>query len=244
MNNGNSSKQVLLSVLGIAVLVIAVVGVSFAFFTYSHTGDNQLLTTGSIFFQFLDGQEIVLTNQFPISDSAGETLNNVSGAKNVMTFSIVGYTTGDPIPFQIKAVSGDAPASIKVDGVNDMESRTPLEDDEIKILLTEKTSSSLTKNYTDKVGAVVKKVSEIQSGKGLTDGIVLADGSIKAKTKETQETDTFELRMWIANDVTFGEDETGSKGDNDYTNAEFAKKYYALKIQVVAGDAVTPVSQP
>ena len=36
--NGNSSKQVLLSVLGIAILVVAVVGVSFAFFSYTKTG--------------------------------------------------------------------------------------------------------------------------------------------------------------------------------------------------------------
>lgn len=68
--NGNSSKQVLLSVLGIAVLVVAVVGVSFAFFTYSKAGTkNNTLTTGSIFFNFTEGQAITLTNQFPISDS-------------------------------------------------------------------------------------------------------------------------------------------------------------------------------
>ena len=68
--NENSSKQVLLSVIGIAVLVVAVVGVSFAFFTYSKGGTkNNTLTTGSIFFDFTDGNAINLTNQFPMADS-------------------------------------------------------------------------------------------------------------------------------------------------------------------------------
>ena len=58
--NENSSKQVLLSVLGIAVLVVAVVGVSFAFFTYSKTGEkNNTLTTGNIFFNFTNIQYIM-----------------------------------------------------------------------------------------------------------------------------------------------------------------------------------------
>ena len=33
MNNNNSSKQILLSVLGVAILVVAVVGISFAAFS-------------------------------------------------------------------------------------------------------------------------------------------------------------------------------------------------------------------
>ena len=223
MNNGNSSKQVLLSVLGIAVLVIAVVGVSFAFFTYSSTGKNQLLTTGSIFFQFLDGDEITLTNQFPVPDSTGLAYSKQDGAKDVMSFSIKGHTTGDPIPFKIKAVPGDKPESL--DGVADIGTRDLLEDEDIKINLKETTSTaSLTQNYAS--GAT--KVSTLGS---LASGIVLAEGQIDA-ADGADETDTFELRMWISNDVTFG----NGQGDK-YTGDEFASKYYALKIQVVAGDA-------
>ena len=235
MNNGNSSKQVLLSVLGIAVLVIAVVGVSFAFFTYSHTGDNQLITTGSIYFKFLDGQEINLTNQFPVDDTTGKAFSKQSDAKNVMDFSIVGYTTGDPIPFKIKAVSGDEADTLatkpEAGEMSDIASRTLLDDEDIKIYLTETTeAASLTSN---KASSPVL----VSSLGTLSDGIELASGTIKAKGKDAQETDTFELRMWISNTVTFGEDESGAKGDNKYTNEEFANKYYALKIQVVAGDA-------
>ena len=53
MNNDNvrdnSSKQILLSVLGVAILVVAVVGVSFAAFTFTGTGTKEnRITTGTI----------------------------------------------------------------------------------------------------------------------------------------------------------------------------------------------------
>ena len=36
----DSSKKILLSVLGVAILIVAVVGVSFAAFTFSRTGEK------------------------------------------------------------------------------------------------------------------------------------------------------------------------------------------------------------
>lgn len=51
----NNSKQVLFSIIGVAILIVAVVGVSFAFFTYSRTGTtNNFITTGKITFNFDD----------------------------------------------------------------------------------------------------------------------------------------------------------------------------------------------
>src|SRR5574344_200258 len=90
--NENSSKQVLLSVIGIAVLVVAVVGVSFAFFTYSKAGDtNNTLTTGSIFFNFTEGTDITLEDQFPMTNSEGLALTNAGGQTGALTFNVLGY---------------------------------------------------------------------------------------------------------------------------------------------------------
>ena len=50
MSNSNSSKQILLSVIGVAILVVAVVGVSFAFFSYTKTGSQtNTIQTGQIY---------------------------------------------------------------------------------------------------------------------------------------------------------------------------------------------------
>ena len=57
MNNSNQSKQILLSVIGVAILVVAVVGVSFAFFNYTRTGAANQVSTGKIkFVSVTDGK--------------------------------------------------------------------------------------------------------------------------------------------------------------------------------------------
>ena len=91
--NNNSSKQILLSVIGVAILVIAVVGVSFAFFSYIYNGENaNTIETGTIVFQASDSV-INLTNQFP------QDAINASKA----TVSVSGNTTYENgIDFQVR----------------------------------------------------------------------------------------------------------------------------------------------
>ena len=78
---GNNSKQVLLSVLGVAILVVAVVGVSFAAFSYSKTGEKvNTITTGTITMSYSETTNgINLTNALPMTDGVGmalkETIN-------------------------------------------------------------------------------------------------------------------------------------------------------------------------
>ena len=84
--NNNSSKQILLSVIGVAILVIAVVGVSFAFFSYSKTGEtNNVITTGSISFAYNENNNIVGSDGIiPISPDnvVPQSLNNSINLEN------------------------------------------------------------------------------------------------------------------------------------------------------------------
>ena len=196
--NENSSKQVLLSVIGIAVLVVAVVGVSFAFFTYSKGGtENNTLTTGSIFFDFTEGNRINLTNQFPMADSAGEALTT---AKNgALEFTVKGYDTSKKgIAYTVYAVPGDP-----------VDTKTRFKDSEIKLNLST-TATGVTNHYSTS-----KAVGEDGS---LTSGIVLATGKITANSSATQQDDAYILRMWISDTVTIGEGKT-------YTTAAFGNLY-------------------
>ena len=214
--NGNSSKQVLLSVLGIAVLVVAVVGVSFAFFTYSKAGtQNNTLTTGSIFFNFTEGQAITLTNQFPISDSKGSTLSPSGGDNAVLTFNIVGYDgSGTGIDYTITANQGDPIAE-----------KTRFKDSEIKLLLT--APDTATNNFeTAKV---------VGADGSLATGVTLATGKITATDSDSQQTDTYTLRMWITEDVvSIDDNDTPADGDSVYTSTEFGNLYYSLRLKVDA----------
>ena len=213
--NENSSKQVLLSVIGIAVLVVAVVGVSFAFFTYSKTGTaNNTLTTGSIFFDFTDGNAINLTNQFPMADSEGEALT--TDAHGALTFNVKGYdTSGKGIEYTVYAFPGDPVGT-----------RDRFKDSEIKLNLST-TATGVTNNFSTS-----KAVGEDGS---LTSGIVLATGKITANSSATQQDDAYTLRMWISDTVTIGEGKT-------YTTAAFGNLYYSLRLKVVA--ATTGTTQP
>ena len=78
--NNNSSKQVLLSVIGVAILVVAVVGVSFAFFSYTRTGGANVVETGTIVFT-ASTTEMTLENQFPTTQANAKTATvKVSGS--------------------------------------------------------------------------------------------------------------------------------------------------------------------
>ena len=207
--NENSSKQVLLSVLGIAVLVVAVVGVSFAFFTYSKNGtSNNTLTTGSIFFNFIEGNAINLTNQFPKDNTAGMALTTAQNG--ALEFSVVGYdTSGKGIDYTITAIEGNAETG-----------KTRFKDSEIKLYLTG--ASATTNNYS--TPAVVGAAGS------LANGVTLAKGKITANAQATQQEDEYVLRMWIASDVvSLDEQETSNDGDSVYNSEEFGNMYYSLK---------------
>ena len=83
----NVSKQVLLSVIGVAILVIAVVGVSFAL--YIDLNYDNLASPGSLFVQFEDDKKTIeLTNSMPVSMEQGRN------SENKVTFKLNGTTDG------------------------------------------------------------------------------------------------------------------------------------------------------
>ena len=227
--NGNSSKQVLLSVLGIAVLVIAVVGVSFAFFSYSRNGTtNNTLSTGSVIFQFTEGTAIKLSNQFPIPDSQGASLtSSVSGDNPTLTFHAIGYdgsTKG--ITYTITAYEGTA-----------VEGKTArLNDSGIKLYLDATgATGNLTNHYSTSTGTAVGIDGSLASG------VELGTGRITATSSATQQDDTYVLHMWISDSVvSINESETAGDGDNVYTAAEFANLYYSLRLKMDAVTTTTP----
>ena len=79
MEQSDRSKKVLLSVIGVAILVVAVVGVSFAFFNYTRTGSPNQVGTGTIHFNSTQSLNNV-TNVFPISKATAQAATSASHA--------------------------------------------------------------------------------------------------------------------------------------------------------------------
>ena len=85
MSNSNSSKQVLLSVIGIAIVIVTIVGVAFAFFNYTRTGTSNTIRVGRISFVSKNEETITLNNLFPIDPSNTSDMNDNT---KVGTYSI------------------------------------------------------------------------------------------------------------------------------------------------------------
>ena len=81
-------KHKKLSIIGFAILLVALLGGTYAFFNYTRTGTANNIRTGRIYFNTTQGEELNLTNVFPMKSSEAESANLDS-----VTVGIVGDTT-------------------------------------------------------------------------------------------------------------------------------------------------------
>ena len=223
----NNSKQAVLSIVGIAVLVIAVVGVSFAFFTYSKTGTtNNVITTGSIAFEFTETSNgLSLTDQFPQSDAEGKS-------NPTFNFTVTGTvpTTMQPINYNVYAIKGDVPT---VEGKSYTETNR-LKNSEINFYAT--TNGGTIKGGYDTAtapdyGAVV--TSDIDSSTGL----LIASGTIPANNSEV--THSYAITMWVNDSVTISDTDNATYcastcAAGNAGKATYSDLFYSFKIRVDA----------
>ena len=178
-NSSNSSKQILISILGVAILIVAVVGISFAAFTYARTGTTtNTITTGTITMGYTEPTNgINLTDALPITDAAGKAL---SGDNNTFDFTVTATIAGTTtINYAITAVKGDG---------------STVADNGIKVYLTDQNDAEVL--APTKVTALSKTASSNAAG-APADQYVLKTGTYKAVGTTTE---NYRLRMWVADD--------------------------------------------
>ena len=205
MEERNNSKQVLLSVIGIAVLVIAVIGVSFAFFSYVRTGSsNNLITTGQIYMNFEEENAINITNQFPMLDSEALTAilkgrdangDEITSEVAYLNFTVTGYysaSTGG-IDYQVYALAGDP-------GTAPHNNR--FANSEISVFLTRAESSQgTTYNPTT---TLLNNPTPVNDAVDTTTGWQIATGRIKSGTTSgtgNNQVDSYTLAMFVNDTV-------------------------------------------
>ena len=93
MDNSKQSKQVLLSVIGVAILVVAVVGVSFAFFNYTRAGRENSVSTGKIWFTSTQTNAMTIADFFPGANNGTTVQVHIEG----------GTTYTDGLTYRLRA---------------------------------------------------------------------------------------------------------------------------------------------
>lgn len=177
----NNSKEVLLSVLGVAILVVVVVGVSFAAFNFSQSGDvENNITTGTINMTYSEPENgINLVNALPMSDEQGMLL---SGNNQYFDFTIDTTINGSgstTINYAITAVKGDS----------------TVDDSAIKVYLTSMD------NTADSEILAPTKISELSVTTGSENyqapsgEFILTTGTLTNSVSHS-----YRLRMWVADD--------------------------------------------
>ncbi len=182
MKENNSSKQILLSVLGVAILVVAVVGVSFAAFSYTKEGEtvNQI-TTGTITMNYSDVTNgIDINDAMPMSDTSGKALADEN----------------QYFDFKVSAtIAGNATINYAITASKEADSTLP--DSGVKVYLTSASGATADANVekdATKVSALDKTVANNAAGAPV-DQYILKTGTITA-----DEETTYRLRMWVASD--------------------------------------------
>ena len=176
----SNSKQILLSVLGVAILVVAVVGVSFAAFSYTQTGQYEnKITTGAINMSYSNPTNgIDITDAQPVSDATGKAY---SEENEYFDFSVSATITGTAtINWVITATTTPA---------------ATLTDDYVKVYLTDKGASNDQDNQilAPTIVSSLDKTEADNDASAPEDEYILHSGSYS-----TTSTDNYRLRMWIA----------------------------------------------
>ena len=175
-DNNNNSKQVLLSVLGVAILVVAVVGVSFAAFTYSKTGERvNTITTGTITMSYSEPVNgINLVDALPITDESGKKLNG----------------TNEYFDFTVSAdIAGTTTINYAITATKESDSTIP--DTGVKVYLTDMDGTADTQIIAPTLVSGLPKTSSDQSG-APDDQYKLTSNTFNASSSHA-----YRLRMWV-----------------------------------------------
>ncbi len=180
-----TSKQVLLSVLGVAILIVAVVGISFAAFTYSSEGQKEnTISTGTVTMSYTeDTNGIEIQNAIPMTEDDGKKLN---GTNNVFDFTVSA------------TIKGKTTINYGVFAVKKTEDCT-IPDSNIRLYLEESNDKSTGYEQVAAPAAFTANAEDNEFG-APTGTMKLASGSFTNSNTNGEQvvlTKYYRLRMWV-----------------------------------------------
>lgn len=225
----NNKKTLILSIIGILVLVIAVVGVSFAMYSFSGTGTKQnVITTGTVSMSFSEGSNnFTLQNKYPMSDAKG-----ISQTDNKATFGVTGTWASSTLTINYDL------------GITNISPDTTLTEDYIKVALLGSDGTvivgatdgegNLTAGVTIASLKTVKGPNNLITTYGLTGGTISTSGATDSYTILAYVADTYNLPTDKANTTT----DNGGTASRDLTSKKTtASEEFSFKVGVKAAQA-------
>ena len=178
----DNSRKVFLSVLGVAILLVAVVGVSFALYSTGATGKDNSISTGTITMSYTEPDNgILLENALPISDAAGKQL---TGPGKVFTFTVATTASGTvTVPYEINITKVGT---------------STLADSAVAVYLTKGTIPTEEEVVAKKLMSAV--VLDSNKSARRKDAYKLYETSVayeNGQVKTGEETTTYNLRIWV-----------------------------------------------
>ena len=87
-----NKKKIILPIVIVLLMIIGVIGITYAFFNYTRTWLANTISVGRIYFNHEQGNTITLENVFPISSEQAQ--NDTVNAKT-LSISVIGDTDYD-----------------------------------------------------------------------------------------------------------------------------------------------------
>lgn len=207
-----NKKTLLFSVLGVILLLVVVIGVSYAMYTFSAKGSkvNQI-TTGTISLSYAETSQVTLTNAYPSTDATGSAVTG-----HDLVFKVTGSITGSTSVKYDLALANITPGAT---------------------LTAEHVKFNLKKGDRYIIGEANSGVTVASRAtqSGTLIGAYLLDTDTLTSTKTGA---TYTLRAWVADTYNLkqGENTTTTEGDKTtQTNASTAETFkFGVAIKAAA----------
>ena len=177
----DDSKQVLLSVFGVALLIVAIVGISYAIFVFSAKSrvDNTV-RSGGITFEYLEGDSVIdINDALPVSDEVG--VKQTKSFDFQVSSAIRGNTT---VFYEVRA------KSLTVDN--------KIDNQYVKIYLEKKDGGDFSTVLSPTTFRENSNTS-LTSISVVTNTMLLYSGKFSGKKAATTNySDEFRLKMWLS----------------------------------------------
>ena len=202
-----NKKTLLFSILGVILLLVVVIGVSYAMYTFSANGTKEnVISTGTVSITYSESSTIKLTNAYPSTDATGSAV------------------TGHDLEFTVNAaITGSTTISYEV-GLANMTHNGNLTEKYVKF--------NLKKGETYLLGTATTGVT-IGSVK-TNAGTLITQYRLDGGTLSTANTSaTYTLRAWISENYNLTQNANTNEGTTQ-TNTSASGEYFKFGIQVKA----------